>query len=131
MIDALASATSRIARMSLDAYMDRYQVLSNNIANVDTTGYRPLQLNFEQQLAALQTAVASGNYSDSELIGLADAVHPFVEQAAVPSTQTDQAMRLDDQITQLTQNTLQYEALLTALDQLGSIGKLAVNGGAA
>lgn len=129
MIDALAGVTSKIARMSLDAYVARYQVLANNIANVDTNGYRPLQLNFEQQLTALQAAVSSGNASDGELLGLTDAVHPFVEQAAIPSTQTDQATRLDDQVTQLTQNTLQYEALLTAMDQLGAINRLAVNGG--
>jgi len=129
MSDALASATSKIVRMSLDAYMQRYQVLSNNIANIDTTGYRPLRLNFEQQLSALQAAVASGASSNEELSGLVDSIHPFTELADPSSVQGDAATRLDDQMVQLTQNTLQYQALLVAMDQLGAINRLAASGG--
>jgi len=129
MSDAVASVTSKIARMALDAYAQRYRVVANNVANIDTAGYRPLQLNFEQQLTALQMAVASQTADDSELGALVDAVHPFVETAAPIPGDTDQASRLDVQMTQLTQNTLQYQALLTAMDQLGAINRLAVNGG--
>lgn len=128
MIDQIAGATAKLGLMALDAYTERHRVLAHNIANIDSEGYRPLRLDFEEQLQKLQQAVNSGA-SDAELSALADAVHPFAEVSeAISGPLPDSSQRLDDEMALLVQNTLQYQAVLTSLNHRGSLMRIAITG---
>ncbi len=127
MLHALQGVSTRLALMALDAYSLRHQVIAHNIANADSESFHPLRVNFEQQLTALQSAFASGA-PDADLVALADSVSPFVEEAPASKFGGDGALRLDDQMAQLAQNTLQYEALLSALGKQGALLRIAVLG---
>src|SRR3569623_270789 len=115
MVDVVQTVTQKLASMALDAYSQRHRVLATNIANIHSDGFQAKRLNFESQLNGLREAIASGG-SDSEIASLIDQIKPFVDEGPVEAGgKTDPAARLDEQIALVVQNTVQYEALITAL----------------
>jgi flagellar basal-body rod protein FlgB len=119
------SPTSALVRLALDAASMRHLTLSNNIANVDSPGYAPQRVNFEDQLAQVRALLASGRSA-----GTADfaSVQPFVEQGA-PRGSAAATQMLDQEMTKVAQNTLHYQALLRASSRYGSILSTAINEG--
>ncbi|MDB5986159.1 MAG: hypothetical protein JWR16_1212 [Nevskia sp.] len=129
MTDPIQGVTPRLALMALDAYELRQRVIANNIANADSVGYRPMRVNFESQLQALQSAARSGA-SAAELGRLADRVRPAVEFRSIDNRAEDTSARLDDEMAAMVQNTMQYEAVITALERIGDLTSLALGGAA-
>lgn len=125
MTNSILGVTPKLALMALDAYDLRQKVIANNIANIDSTGYRPLKLDFESQLQALQTAARSGAPA-AEMERLADEVRTSVEFRESDSRGADPTARLDDEMTSMVQNTMQYEAVITALERTTELTSLAL-----
>src|SRR3569623_798276 len=126
MVDAVQTVTQKLAGMALDAYSQRHRVLANIIANMHSDGFQAKRLNFESQLSHLREAVIAGA-SDSEISGLVDQIKPFVDKIpADAGGKTDITTRLDDQIALVVQNTVQYEALITALGKTNALMGLAI-----
>ncbi len=117
----------QLGAMALDAYSARHQVLANNIANISTESYRPLRLNFEEQLEGLRTAMADGS-SDAQLAKLVEQVHPYAELRPSDPVLGDSHQRLDEEMTLMVQNTLQYEAMLAAINREGALTRVAITG---
>ncbi len=55
----LFDTTFRKLESALDVRLERQNVLNGNLANVDTPGYGPRELDFGQALAAAESATAS------------------------------------------------------------------------
>ncbi len=127
MIKELQGITGRLALQALDAYYLRHQVLANNIANVDSESFQAQRLNFEAQLGGLKAAVVDGA-SDHEIERQLEQVHPFLEAKPATGPLSDPSLRLDEEITFVAQNTLQYEAVLTALARRGALMRIALTG---
>ncbi len=119
----LDSITSDLVSKALDVSLSVHQSIANNIANSDTSGYRPLRVNFEAVMQEVQAAVESGAGKDSIRAAL-DRVDATPEQEPLPTS-----VLLDQQMVQLVRNTTHYEALLNARDRMGDIMKLAIKGG--
>jgi len=49
--------TPRLLKKTLDLYLQKNSVISSNIANADTPGYKAVDLKFDEQL---RTAIGSG-----------------------------------------------------------------------
>jgi len=126
-MDEIQGVTMRLGQMVLDACEQRQQVLANNIANVNVPGYRPLRLDFENQLGALQSAVTDGA-DDKTLEALIGEVKPQVVPRPADAVTGDPQQRLDEEMTLVAQNSLQYEAVLTALAREGMLNKIAITG---
>jgi flagellar basal-body rod protein FlgB len=123
-ITALSSITKDLALLALDGFSMRHQAIASNIANRDTAGYQRLKVSFEDQLAAITQAHDSGASDDElrALLGHASAQLKIMQTG-------DMEVRLDSEMGDLTRNTLQYQALITALGRMGSITRAAVSGG--
>jgi len=119
----LDSITSDLVSKALDVSLSVHQSIANNIANSDTSGYRPLRVNFEAVMQEVKAAVESGAGKDSIRAAL-DRVDATPEQEPLPTS-----VLLDQQMVQLVRNTTHYEALLNARDRMGDIMKLAIKGG--
>ena len=52
----IESITGALLSKSLDASLSIHQVIAHNIANVNSTGFRPLTVNFEQLLSDMKMA---------------------------------------------------------------------------
>jgi flagellar basal-body rod protein FlgB len=115
----MADPVVLLARLALDAASLRHQVIANNIANLNTPGFVPSKVNFEQQLAFARGA--SGPLPAS----LSTSVRPFIEGDA----SADARVSLDMEMVKLAQNTLQYQSLLKALDKRGAILSTAISEG--
>lgn len=127
MINELQGVTGKLALQALDAYYLRHQVLANNIANASSESFQPQRLNFEEQLTGLKKAVLEGA-SDQEIARQIEQVEPFLEDKEATGPLSDPSLRLDEEITLVAQNTLQYEAVLTALRRRGGLMRIALTG---
>jgi len=100
MIDALFNQPSFLAaNKALDAVVLRGQAIANNIANLETPGYKRVDLapNFE---SALQEAIASGNPVEIA------AVKPTlaVDADAVSSSLDGNTVHLENELMQMNEN---------------------------
>ncbi len=60
---AVSDAVSGVLHTALDGVAARQQVVADNIANVDTPGFRATSVDFESSLKA---AIARGDFADGE-----------------------------------------------------------------
>jgi flagellar basal-body rod protein FlgB len=58
---AISDGVSQVLHAALDGLQTRQDVISNNIANVDTANFRATSVDFE---SALQDAISSGKFED-------------------------------------------------------------------
>lgn len=123
----LFDGTHRLLELSLRGRAARHEVLSANIANADTPGYRPRDLDFN---AAMRSAVESGAAGSSETPQRGDvsATARLDLQAAIyepeyPDSRHGEdrldgnAVSLDRQMALITENSLAYETSITLLSR--------------
>ncbi|MEH6461565.1 flagellar basal body rod protein FlgB [Chitinimonas sp. JJ19] len=125
MLDRVESVTLSLVSQALDAATLRHQAIAANIANVNTPGYRPVRVSFEEQLTAAGSQLNNGGtLRASDLFG----VVPRLERAAVAQTGSHGA-GLDMLTAEMAQNTVQYQALLKGVSHHFSILSTIINEG--
>jgi flagellar basal-body rod protein FlgB len=110
MIDALFNDPSYLAaKKSLDAVALRQEAIASNIANLETPGYRRVDLapSFK---AELERACAAGN--PQQIAGLKPAL--ATDTTAVPNGRDGNTVNFENEMMQLNQNTMAH-ALETQL----------------
>lgn len=126
MFNILQTATVGLIRLALDAASMRHQAIANNIANVNTPGYTPLRVNFEQQFASLQERVnAAEPLPENALAG----IQPTLEAETVGLGTGSTAVAIDMEAAKLAQNVVHYQALLKGLNKKFAIVSAAINEG--
>jgi flagellar basal-body rod protein FlgB len=125
MLGPAEAVTSQLLRMALNAATMRHTAIANNIANVNTAGYAPVSVNFEQQLDAVRGALGRGDEVSSSMLS---GVQPVLTRGT-PLADTDRDALLDIDIANLAQNTVQFDALLKAMGKHMSILLSAVTEG--
>ncbi len=105
---------------ALDAAALRQSVHATNVANVDTEGYRRLEVVFSAELQRLD---AEGPALDvNEALDWAQAEPEVVESA-------ETHVRLDQEMAQMAENAVRYQALLGAIERtLGMLRTAARDG---
>ncbi len=103
--------TINLVRLALDSCVMRQTAFANNMANLNTEGYQPVSVNFEQQLA--QTPEL--NEQNLAMI--------------TPYYQTeDTTLSPDTILLQSIKNMTHYRALIKGLNQSLSIMNIALHG---
>lgn len=87
----------------LDATVLRHTAIAQNIANVETPRYRRVDLAPSFQ-AELRRAIGSGNAT--QIAGVEPGVS--VDMRATPATRDGNTVRLEEELMNLSQNTLQH-----------------------
>ena len=90
----------------------RQQALSSNIANMDTPGYVAKDYSFREQLSGM----AMASTSESHIALQAEATVQMVEMDA-PTKKNGNSVDLEQNMTELTKNALQYITLVQYLNQ--------------
>lgn len=124
MVSIIDSNTSALLSLALDAAGMRQQAIAHNIANANTPGYQRVSVSFESRLAALSDS--TGKMATPSLASLGD-YRPNFEYAA--STDTGSGIALDQEMAQLSANTLHHQTLLKALTKHFSLMSIAINEG--
>jgi flagellar basal-body rod protein FlgB len=125
MTDPIANVTTTALALALDAATLRQQAITSNIANVNTPGYAPLAVSFEEQLQDARRALQSGRALDGT--ELAD-VQPALQAQRSPGGATP-AVQLDMEAARLAQNSMHFQVLLKGLSKHYAVMSTAVSDG--
>jgi flagellar basal-body rod protein FlgB len=120
MENTLGGTTAAIVGYALDGLSLRQAAIASNIANANSPGYRPVQVDFESTLAAL---VGNGMAGESAVASLPK---PTVAASASPVVG---GQGLDAQVVMLNQNVLRHQALITGLNKYLSTVSTSINEG--
>jgi len=125
MLDSLDGVTSQLVKVALDAAMLKQKVIANNIANANSEGFKPQQVNFEKYLLGIEH-----NRSpelDGQTMSLLQDLEQAVARGDIVEPSKDSKVELDVQMTQMTENVLRYRALLEGLSKYSSIVSMAIS----
>ncbi|EOC99312.1 flagellar basal body rod protein FlgB [Caldisalinibacter kiritimatiensis] len=106
-----------IMKKALDGTWQRHEAITNNIANVNTPGYKRIEVNFEAELKnALQKDGLSLNTTNEKHISKNDTLNSFnptVKRDYSYSTRKDgNNVNIDVESAELAKNTIMYNSLI-------------------
>lgn len=134
MIDRISDKTL-ILEKALDAAWMRNETISNNIANVNTPGYKKSYVRFEELLSdAVDKFQISGLKKDERFLPIGKdtklTVSPEVMQESFTSMRRDgNNVDVDVEMAELAKNSIKYNALVAQMSkEFGKI-KMAISGG--
>lgn len=113
--------TLELISRGLDACTLRQSVYSANVANANTPGYRPREVEFDAQLRAAAQAVSGEPLAQQTAV--LESVQPSVVPSAAPSVEVDQQLAL------MSQNAIRYDTLLNAYEKSMGLLRLAIQQG--
>lgn len=125
MIHTTESVTTSMLKLALDAASLNHQAIANNIANINTVGYAPVRVNFEEQLENLRQTLAQGGRVKADML---NGIQPVIERGQ-PFGDEDRTATLDMETAKLAENTVHYEALLKVMGMRMSMVGSAINEG--
>jgi flagellar basal-body rod protein FlgB len=112
---ALVDPTQQLLEAAMRGAWQRQTALTNNIANADTPGYKPEEVNFE---SALQNAVANEDPVEE--------LQFQTETAPLQAGPNGGTVSVDEESAKLAENGLDYEALTQVLNARNSIERAAM-----
>jgi len=134
MLNKITGKTAGLEK-ALDAAWLRNEAISNNIANVNTPGFKKSYVRFEDQLAgaAAEFKIGSVNKNSKFLpIGNDARSIPAPELVQEPFTSARKDgnnVDIDVEMAELAKNTIKYNALITQLSKQFNSIKSAINEG--
>lgn len=133
MIDKLNEKTHLLEK-ALDAAWLRNETISNNIANVNTPGFKKSYVRFEELLSdASDKFQISGIKKDKKFLPIGKdaamtASPQIVRENFTSMRRDDNNVDVDVEMAELAKNTIKYNALITQISkEFGKI-KMAING---
>jgi flagellar basal-body rod protein FlgB len=117
----LFDETTRLLSEMIRAASMRHQVLSRNIANIDTPGYRPMEVSFGEELRMAAD------------VGDAGATIVRATVVADPATAAGRydgnAVDLDRQMAKMAENALWHNIMIQTLNSRMNLLRTAIRGG--
>jgi flagellar basal-body rod protein FlgB len=126
MIEALFSQPNYLtAKKTLDAVALRQEAIANNLANLETPGYKRVDLapSFEQEL---QRASASGDVS--QLASIKPLLAP--DLTAVPSSKDGNTVHLEQELMRMNQNAMTHSLETQMVSGMLAKMRMAITGNA-
>ena len=119
--------TPKLLKKSLDLHLQKNSVISSNIANVDTPGYKAVDLKFDEQL---QSAIGTGNQIKMKAtqkkhftadIKQIDKVKPTVSEENDPARPDGNNVKIEKEMSKLVETQLMYNSIVQAMTKRGGI----------
>ena len=120
------AVTNTMLKLALDAASLNHQAIANNIANVNTQGYAPVRVNFEEQMDAIRQTLDQGDRVKPDMLA---GIQPVMVRDESLVGDGDMTTSLDMQTARLAENTVHYEALLKVVGMRMSMLNSAINEG--
>lgn len=133
MIDRISDRTLMLEK-ALDASWMRNEAISNNIANVNTPGYKKSYVKFEELLTdAADKFQISGIKKDGRFLPIGKdnkiSIAPEIVQENFTSMRRDgNNVDIDVEMAELAKNSIKYNALIAQMSKEFSKIKMAING---
>lgn len=124
-----------VLEKALDAAWMKNEVISNNIANVNTPGFKKSYVSFEEQMAYATSEFRIGSsQKDSKFLPIGSDIRtipaPEVMQESFTSVRKDgNNVDVDVEMAELAKNTIKYNALINQISRQFSNIRTAINEG--
>ncbi len=134
MIDRISNKTMMLEK-ALDAAWMRNETISNNIANINTPGYKKSYVKFEELLTdAVDKFQISGIKKDGKFLPIGkdtnSTASPEIVQEDFTSMRRDgNNVNIDVEMAELAKNSIKYNALVAQLSKEFNKIKMAISGG--
>ena len=132
--EIVSSPHVNLMQDALNASSLRQQVISNNIANVNTPGFKKSEVNFEDQLQAAIDSESKGNVlartHERHLPAQSAAVKPQINKLTNTTLRLDgNNVDIDEEMAQLAKNNIYYDAMAQSAQHYFSVLKSCIAGG--
>ena len=125
-IDSIGGGvTQQLLGLALDGAMSRQAAIATNIANAETPGYQPLVARFDDLVQQLRD-VATDRAHDPDTQQLIGTLRRTLDSEPLQVEAGASKVEVDMQMGGLAKNSLQYQALIAAQNQLLSIDQLVI-----
>ncbi|THB75547.1 MAG: flagellar basal body rod protein FlgB [Gammaproteobacteria bacterium] len=128
MLGGTEKITMDLVQLALNVSSLKQQVISNNIANSNTVGFKPLKVDFEKQLQSLSKTLSNRTDSDS-VSSMIKTLQPEIVIDQDFDQLGDKSVRLDQEMADMTENSVHYQALIESVTKKMALLRLAINGG--
>lgn len=118
---AVSDSISQVLASALDGVSLRQQVIADNIANVDTPGFRATSVDFESQLNA---AISDGSFESGSRVDVGATTTPTDTPVGANGNNVD----LRKETMAAMQSQFQYQILTRAVTERFNIIKTSVSG---
>lgn len=119
MTTSILDTVAPLAR-ALDYHVERHNLISSNIANADTPGFRPREMSFEAELAeqggGVTMAVTREGHLPSPDAAAMSGFQVYEETWATPGNDGNY-VRLEHEMSRLQANGLRYRAVTTMVSR--------------
>lgn len=105
------SSTDFVVRGALDGLAARQRVYANNLANVETPGFRPSDVSFESELRRARDEMQNPDADPQATPELTPSVTPSTQETGRVD---GNEVQLDQQVMLMAENELNYQALTAA-----------------
>lgn len=107
-IDIFGDTTFAVLGKAMDVYSLRHRVAANNIANVNTPGFKRSHVPFE---AELREAIDSGERDEGKLLRALDRMEVAAEVDYLTESREDgNNVDIEQEIAEMTKNQIRYTA---------------------
>lgn len=135
-LDALFGTTIEALGKGIDLRAKKHNLISANLANVETPGYRPTSLSFESELKDAMKGKKSPALTNPRHIPLKgqavslQKVEGTVIDVSTPTTGRDgNAVELEQEMSRMAENQIMYNASVQLLGKKFEAIKQAIKGG--
>lgn len=119
-------ATTRLIALALNAASAKHMAIAQNIANANNDDYQPLKVDFDAQIALFKDDLLDRR-NDATAARIIDSLQSATMIS--PDDSAESKVQLDVEVAKMAQNTVHYQALLSAYNSMTSLLSLAINGG--
>lgn len=120
----LTDVTSTALAKTLDAAAARQRAIANNIANVETPGYKRSYVAFEDELRRVMDERTGDDLRES----LGELTPVTQTDVLSPAREDGNNVNIDAEIADMAKNTIKYRAAVTLMEAKGAILRSAIQG---
>lgn len=123
MIDKITGKTTKVLEKALDASWLRNEVISQNIANVDTPGYKRKTVAFEEHLSQAMDTHLKGRRTDSRHLPIGKrniseiAVNVKQDNKSLSMRLDGNNVDIDNEMASMAKNTIKYNVLIQSINE--------------
>lgn len=122
-LSQIESITPKLVEFALDGISMRHQAIASNIANVNSVGYKPISVAFENQLSDIRNNFYNNSTRDADF-----KFSPVISYGG-KLQQSSGSSGIDMNTVKLNQNVIQYHALIKGMDHYLSTLTIAIKEG--
>ncbi len=120
----LTDVTSTALAKTLDAAAARQRAIANNIANVETPGYKRSYVAFEDELRRVMDEKTGDDLRE----GLNELTPVTQTDVLSPAREDGNNVNIDAEIADMAKNTIKYRAAVTLMEAKAAVLRSAIEG---